>query len=245
MTRQEILSELQRFVDCHPFPDRPVILEAGCGSRSHVAFPAASRMVGIDISEKQLVRNDALQERIMGDIQDYDFAPGSFDAIICWDVLEHLKEPTRALDRFFDAIRANGLVILGLPNILSLWGLTTKYSPYWLHVWFYRKVFKKQEAGRDDNPPFLTYLRWSLAPGALQCYAQGRGLSVALYRQYDPLLPSVQRRKKWITRLYVILARTLRLLTLGRLGGTGNSGLILVLHKNNMEQNDNEHDNIS
>ena len=146
--RKEVLRELQTFLDDYPLPEGPDILEAGCGSRSHVIFPSTSRTIGIDISEKQLARNDGLDERICGDIQDYDFTEGSFDIIICWDVLEHLKEPTQALDRFYKAIRPNGLIILGLPNVLSLWGLITKLSPHWSHVWFYRIVFKKKEAGR-------------------------------------------------------------------------------------------------
>ncbi|MBN1126259.1 MAG: class I SAM-dependent methyltransferase [Sedimentisphaerales bacterium] len=231
--RKKILQDLQIFIDDYSFPQSPSILEAGCGSRSHVTFPSTSRIVGIDISEKQLVRNDALDERICGDIQEHDFPPHSFDVIICWDVLEHLKEPTRALDRFYTAIRPNGLIILGLPNVLSLWGLITKISPHWFHVWFYRTVFKKKEAGLDDNSPFPTFLRWSLSPDSVKRSAQNRGLSVALYREYDPLLESVHKRKKGISFLYVILANLLRLLSLGKLGGTDNSGYLVVFRKTN------------
>ena len=49
------------------------ILEAGCGSKSHLQFENPY-VVGLDISREQLDRNKQLSERIQGDIQYYDLA---------------------------------------------------------------------------------------------------------------------------------------------------------------------------
>src|SRR5215469_10920312 len=76
------------------------LLEAGCGSASHIHFGSDIWITGIDISQKQLDRHLSLNEKILGDIQRYDLAPRSFDAIICWDVLEHLQQPNLALRKF-------------------------------------------------------------------------------------------------------------------------------------------------
>src|SRR3990172_9863624 len=80
------------------------VLEAGCGSSSYIQFEKNVYIVGIDISEKQLQQNSKINEKILGDIQYYDFKPSTFDVVICWDVLEHLPKPGMALQKFVEAI---------------------------------------------------------------------------------------------------------------------------------------------
>ena len=146
---------------CKMLEGKPVIkvLEAGCGSTSRLHFQKEVYMVGIDISEKQLERNANLNEKILGDIQDYDFQSDSFDVIVCWDVLEHLPKPENALRRFALAVKDEGIIILNLPNVFSLKGLITKYLPYPLHVLAYRYLYgKKKNISEEDAGPFKTYL---------------------------------------------------------------------------------------
>jgi SAM-dependent methyltransferase len=156
----------------------PVILEAGCGSLSHVRFPADARVVGIDISRAQLERNQGLVERIHGDIQTHDFGGQRFDAIVCWDVLEHLKRPGDALERFATAVREGGIIILCAPNPLSAKGIVTKCTPHRFHLWFYRNIRGWKEAGMHGNPPFPTYLKLSMTPKAIRDFARRNGLEV-------------------------------------------------------------------
>ncbi|MGD9402779.1 MAG: class I SAM-dependent methyltransferase [bacterium] len=168
--------------------DSLIVLEAGCGSLSHVSFPTGSRIVGIDISKGQLERNKGLDERIHGDIQTYDLAEGRFDAIVCWDVLEHVERPEAALSRFARAVREGGLIILSAPNPLSSKGIVTKLTPYWFHLWFYRNIRGWKEAGRDGNPPFPTYMSWKMTPGAIRKFAAENGLAIlheSLYGRGD------------------------------------------------------------
>ncbi len=65
---QKIL-ELQTFVNTELRGESVCLLEAGCGSASNINFGDNVRMVGIDISKKQLERNSTLHEKIIGDIQ--------------------------------------------------------------------------------------------------------------------------------------------------------------------------------
>src|SRR5271156_2761637 len=171
------MQNLQAFLDQELFCRPSVrVLEAGCGSASNLKFGRQVRLVGIDISEKQLARNTVLHEKIAGDIQRYEFPPDSFDAIICWDVLEHLSQPELALQQFARAIKPGGLVILKLPNVLSVKGLLTKFLPHTFHVLVYRYIYGDQNAGENDTVPFKAYLRFCISAESIQKQGTQMGL---------------------------------------------------------------------
>src|SRR5882724_1379734 len=45
------------------------------------------------------------------------FTPGVYDAIICADVLEHLRDPGRTLDQLLELLAPGGRVLLSIPNV--------------------------------------------------------------------------------------------------------------------------------
>ena len=100
------IEHVQRLID-ELSDDREAVtvLEAGCGSSSRFTFSKATRVVEIDISKKQLDRNTVLTEKIVGDIQTYRLRPEGYDAIVSWDMLEHLKKPGLALASFARAVK--------------------------------------------------------------------------------------------------------------------------------------------
>jgi len=230
--RNEMLAELQLFLDSTIVNASPVVLEAGCGSRSHVRLPKNSFVVGIDISKAQLDRNDSVSEKIEGDIQSYRLDRERFDVIVCWDVLEHVRDPERAVRNFVNALKPGAIAILAFPNVSSLWGLVTKYSPHWFHVFYYRYVLGNARAGIDDNGPFRTYLAWKLNLDNFKKIAKEQNCSVVFERLYDPMLHSLIKRSKLLGGAYKTVARALHIVSLGRLGGIGNSGITLVYKKN-------------
>src|SRR5436190_11859648 len=81
------------------------VLEAGCGSATHIQLTKNYKLTGMDISQKQLDRNTNLSEKILGDVQTYPFQSESFDLIISWYVLEHLKYPEKAMQNFKNALK--------------------------------------------------------------------------------------------------------------------------------------------
>lgn len=105
------------------------VLEAGCGSASHIHFNAKVHAVGIDLSAEELEKNTAVQEKILGDLQDYPLPEASFDVVVCWMVLEHLLLPRAALANMFRATKPGGIVVLGIPNVASIKGMITKFTP--------------------------------------------------------------------------------------------------------------------
>src|ERR1700722_3911030 len=95
----EINEGIQTIVDRMGTSKKLRVLEAGCGSASRCHF-RSSQAVGIDISQEALDRNTHLDEKILGDIQTFRLEASSFDVIFCWDVLEHLERPEKALANF-------------------------------------------------------------------------------------------------------------------------------------------------
>jgi ubiquinone/menaquinone biosynthesis C-methylase UbiE len=220
--------DLQMFVDVE-LEGRPVrLLEAGCGSASNLHFGKNARVTGIDISKKQLERNSILDEKIVGDIQSYEFPPESFDAIICWDVLEHLPQPELALRQFSRAVTPGGIVILKLPNVLSVKGLVTKFFPHWLHVLAYRYFYGEKNAGKEDTAPFKTFLRFSISANAIQQSCKLDGLETIFCSSLDVASVHWIQKKKPVLYPYLMLKGIFQFLSGGIIG---DSELVLVLKK--------------
>lgn len=206
---EEIQAILDDYLSRH---DRPVLLEAGCGSTNTFRLDGY-RLVGIDISAKQLERNSELDEALLGDVQDYAFEPNAFDVIICWNVLEHVPAPLRALENFARALKDGGILIVEAPNPLSLKGLVTKFTPHALHVLFYRYVRNMPNAGKADTAPFKTFLRFSLVPARLRRFARANGLEVVRIRTYAAFWTS-SAKMKWVNAALKVLVFPIRVCTL-------------------------------
>ncbi len=219
---------IQEFLD-HALADRPRlrVLEAGCGSASHVSFRQPGTLVGIDISAQQLERNKELDERILGDLQTHRFPAAEFDVVICWDVLEHLPDPDSALTNMCAAVQPGGLVVLKSPNLYSVKGLVTKWSPHWIHVLAYRMLGRPVPRGRTDVAPFKTFLARGCTPPSIRRFARQKGWEIAYSQTYD-ITSVLGSGKRSINALYGV-ARTLsRWLSFGFLG---ESEYILVLRR--------------
>jgi SAM-dependent methyltransferase len=194
------------------------VLEAGCGSISYLAFPTDSHVVGIDISEAQLGKNTYLAEKILGDIESYDLPAEDFDVIVCWNVFEHLPHPERALAGFAKAVRPGGLVILALPNALSVKGLLTKFTPFRFHVWVTRYLVGRRLAGTEGNPPFPTFMRLSIAPRKLLGTAREQGLLPVYSSLFEDNKQQTVRRKLRIDGArWRFIQRVVKLMTLGKI----------------------------
>jgi SAM-dependent methyltransferase len=208
------------------------VLEAGCGEYpSPLGLDGRAAIVGIDISAAQLERNEWAQEKILGDVTSHDFAAADFDVIVCWDVLEHLPNPEHALERFVHAVRPGGLVAIKVPNVLSGKGLITKLTPHWFHVLVYKHVFGYENPGKEDRPPFPTFLRLSIAPKALRRFAERRGMLVEMCGTYEAdKQQMVRSRVKLTGRIWGLVRGLVRLVTLGYVDPEATE-LIFVMRK--------------
>jgi len=211
------------------------VLEAGCGSATHINIACDAHLIGIDISEKQLQRNSALDEKILGDVQTYALSESDFDVIVCWDVLEHLPHPRRALENFVRAVKEDGLIVLALPNLYSMKGVLTKFTPFWFHVWARRRLFGEKEAGTEDLGPFPTFLKLSVTPTNLKRFAQEQGLVVEYFRIYESEMHQVfKERHRILGRAWSGLSFTVQALGFGRIAADL-TDYIMVLRKERKE----------
>jgi SAM-dependent methyltransferase len=226
----DVLERLQQFVDERLTPGRTfTVLEAGCGSMSKVRLGNNIHVVGIDISAKQLERNAELHEKILGDIQAYPLEKCSFDIVICWDVLEHLQDPRRALENLLEACKPNGMVILAFPNLFSLKGIITKLTPHWVHIWYYKYFLGAENPGREDQPPFPTTLRLSMSYPAIWGLARSRNATVQFFAfRESPDMQTVRRKFRIMNALFSTASALSRLFTFGKIDAT-NSDCIMVL----------------
>lgn len=201
--------------------EQPRVLDAGCGSLSQVRFPRKPFVVGIDISREQLEKNSHVDEKILGDVETYPLEPSSFDVVVCWDTMEHLNRPERAIANFAQALKPGGLLIIATTNPYSLKGLLTKFTPHSFHVWVYRRLFGDPNAGKPGFAPFPTTLRRSIAPGAMRRVAAQHGMDVEFFAVIrGGQLETLSRRKPLMGALYRGAAGLLKVLTLGAYDGT-------------------------
>jgi SAM-dependent methyltransferase len=193
------------------------ILEAGCGSASRCRIPS-SQAVGIDISQEALDRNTHLDEKILGDIQTFRLEASSFDVIFCWDVLEHLEQPEKALVNFAHSLREDGIIVLGCPVARSLKGVITKYSPHWFHVLVYRYALRDKNAGKPGYPPFKTVFNDSMSPSSLLQFARENHLLVDQVKLYEGAAQLLARQRRPFVNLGLrVLGPAIKILTFGLL----------------------------
>ena len=225
---------LQAVVDTHLPRGVPLrVLEAGCGSTSHLCLRDGCRLVGIDISARQLERNARLDEKVEADLQVHPWQPAEPDMVVCWDVLEHLPNPNAALARMFDAVKRGGLLLLAMPNRGSLKGLVTRMTPFGFHAWFYRHVIGDKRPSRDLDQ-FPTYLRKEMAPKWIVNAATGSGFSLVFSKFYEgPVQLHMRSHHRLADAAFATVGTVGRILTFGAYDPTL-SDCILLFRKSDM-----------
>jgi SAM-dependent methyltransferase len=196
------------------------IYEAGGGSASVLPLSSLDNrtILVVDIDETQLRNNSYADTKILGDIQTYEFAPNSFDLVVCYNVIEHLAAADQAVRQFHHALAPEGLLFIGAPNPESFFGFVTKYSPHWFHVWFYRVILRRKNAGMPGQVPFRTVYHPIVSPKALLEFCAQVGLEPIYFNLYiGSNYTSVRETRPIIGWLLNFALGVMNALTLGRL----------------------------
>jgi 2-polyprenyl-3-methyl-5-hydroxy-6-metoxy-1,4-benzoquinol methylase len=99
------------------------VLDAGCATGDFIAHVGDRfDMWGIDISEYAVEEAkkrcpDKSEQLFAGRIEDVDLERGFFDAIVMWDVVEHVFSPVDACQRLVDYLRPGGYLLVSTPDI--------------------------------------------------------------------------------------------------------------------------------
>lgn len=99
------------------------ILDAGCGlayGTKMLAQSGADEVIGVDLAAGVLdsVRVD-MPDNVrldVGDVRTLPYEDDSFDAVVCFEVIEHLDEPGAALDELTRLLAPDGLLLVSSPN---------------------------------------------------------------------------------------------------------------------------------
>lgn len=99
------------------------VLEIGCGTgRLGASLKARqpAEVVGVErfVPAAQAARS-RLDQVLVGDVEEmeFPFTPATLDAIVCGDVMEHLREPGRLLRQAASWLRPDGCLIASIPNV--------------------------------------------------------------------------------------------------------------------------------
>jgi 2-polyprenyl-3-methyl-5-hydroxy-6-metoxy-1,4-benzoquinol methylase len=100
------------------------VLDVGCSS-GYLARPLRERantIVGLELDPAAASEAEAFCERVLvGDVETMalPLEPGSFDVVLCGDVVEHLRDPAATLARLRPFLRPGGRLVLSTPNVAN------------------------------------------------------------------------------------------------------------------------------
>ncbi|MBN1287337.1 MAG: class I SAM-dependent methyltransferase [Anaerolineae bacterium] len=177
---QDMRNEPLRYIP----PGARRLLSIGCASGATEAMLkeklGLEMVVGVevegDVAAQAAARLDAVHA---GDIEalDLPYPPGHFDAVLCMDVLEHLRDPWRVLRATLGPLMAPGAVlVISVPNVR-----------YWVVLW--RLLWGRWDYARRGVLD-IGHLRFFTPRTARRMLAEA-GLEVIAvrrkYRLYDSL----------------------------------------------------------
>ncbi|HYF40103.1 MAG TPA: class I SAM-dependent methyltransferase [Gemmatimonadales bacterium] len=158
------------------------VLEIGCGTGDTLAFLKAQGLcswtAGVELFPSAAsIARDRVDRLFEGNIEtmDIDLEPGSIDAILCLDVLEHLIDPWAVVRKLDRLLRPGGILIASIPNVRHVKVL----APLIL-----RGRWDYADSGLLDR----THLRFFVRDTAI-ALLESSGLQVDAVRANGPLVP--------------------------------------------------------
>jgi len=107
-------------------PPSGLILDIGSGIAP--ASPDLKRTVLADISEEAMRGIDLpVKEKLVMSVTDISFEKGSFDCILCSEVLEHVADDAKAISELRRVLKAKGTLVITVPFQKKYWGEDDDY----------------------------------------------------------------------------------------------------------------------
>lgn len=183
-------------------------------------------VVGVTAFEAEKSPRRDANEYVETDLSTIELEPDEYDVALCCNVLEHLQRPLDVLPLLQAGLKDAGLLVVMMPNVLSLKGLITRYVPSATRRWFYGRL-----GASADIDLASTVHSFSLRPAAFQRYARKSGWGLEYWRVYEGGVQRTVRHRLgvigWRWR-FIVLAT--RFVSLGFVTAEG-TGIIAVLRK--------------
>jgi SAM-dependent methyltransferase len=116
------------------------LLDVGCGNgwSSYCLAKSGYEVTGVDLNPGQFEPPSLPSLRLQeGSAMDLPFPDASFDAVGCYQTLEHVPDPGAALREMFRVVGRGGVVVVVSPNLLSV---LTPLRGMAFYVWRNRPV---------------------------------------------------------------------------------------------------------
>lgn len=107
-----------------PLPQKPRILDAGCGTGGNLKrYARIGEATGVDPSPEAVryCRERGLESVRQAGLEELPFEDGSFDLIAATDVLEHVAAEAEALRELWRVATPHGALLLTVPAYMWLW----------------------------------------------------------------------------------------------------------------------------
>ena len=100
------------------------VLEVGCGPKGMIHYIEAKQKVGVDPLiekyEKLGILENGNVKHITGVGEKLDFPDETFDIVICFNVLDHSKEPLKVCQEMYRVLKKSGRIIFHSHCIIPL-----------------------------------------------------------------------------------------------------------------------------
>lgn len=128
------------------------VLDAGCG-KGDFSFRLLEKgfsVVGVDITDENLgfLKNrlqnskfDGRMKLVKSELERVRFPKDSFDAIVCGEVLEHVKDDDKTLKNFNKFLKRGGHCIITTPMNMKYWNIDDEWASH--NRRYSMKSFKK------------------------------------------------------------------------------------------------------
>jgi SAM-dependent methyltransferase len=163
------------------------VIDVGCGGQPYrPLFPPCVEYVGIDIADANANFGYDTSDTIYFDGGQWPEQASDADLVLCTEVLEHVPNPAKFLERAYGALRPGGCLVGTVP-FAARWHFVP--HDYWRFT-----------------PSGLKQLLEDAGFENVQVWARGNALTVACYKAMALFLPALMPQgmnpwKAWLTRL--------------------------------------------
>jgi len=99
-------------------------------------------------------------------------------------VLEHIKRADIVVENFVKWAKPDGIIIIRIPDPHSVKGYITRVSPHWFHVFYYRFILGRKNAGKPGYPPYPTFYHPIVSRSGMRRFCNDGGNNIVLDGEY-------------------------------------------------------------
>jgi 2-polyprenyl-3-methyl-5-hydroxy-6-metoxy-1,4-benzoquinol methylase len=115
---------------------RPKVLDVGCAEgrllNAFVEYGCECWGIEHPLYPSQRFQNSDRISYLQDDLQAIDFEKRTFDLVILWHVLEHMDDPLSVIQRLYNLLTPEGIIIIAVPNFSSM--ESRAFKQFWFHL---------------------------------------------------------------------------------------------------------------